>query len=58
MAWKRRWFVLDSKELKYYKDKTDTTPAGTVAVADMISATESSDPTKEVRPNAQEPDMG
>ena len=48
-TWKRRWFVLDGSELKYYKNKTDTVPAGMVRVADMTAVTEGNDPTKEAR---------
>jgi hypothetical protein len=62
-AWKRRWFVLDARELRYYRPTGSGSgsgmaaeagpPAGTVPVSDMIAATEGSDPTKEVSTHTQ-----
>ena len=45
--WRRRWFVLDASELRYFKARTDTEPAGTVRVADMERVSEGTDPTRE-----------
>ncbi|KAI9175847.1 Pleckstrin y domain-containing H member 2 [Blastocladiella emersonii ATCC 22665] len=38
-AWKRRWFVLRASRLAYYKDESEYSPLGILAIAEIHSVT-------------------